>query len=910
VNHGTCGWARAAELFDELAPMTGPERQQRLHDETIPREVRRWLDELLAAHDSNRSLIIDRQVDTLARSLAPDAPVLAAEEYVGQRFGSWRADAEIGRGGMGVVLTGERADGQFEMRVAIKLLDPQRVSGATVEAIGRELRLLASLEHPGIARLIDGGISDDGLPFLVMEYVDGKPITEWAENNKPDVVRRVSALIDAARAVGHCHARLVVHGDIKPGNVMVDATGRVRLLDFGIASRLSDDAERATGDWCSPGYAAPERLRGAAPSVADDVYALGALLYVLLTGTAIRGAQEQTRIVTGSDRTAVNLPPAPSERLAWLGRSREARQVRGDLDVIVLHALAIDPDDRYSTVVELVDDLENALAHRPVRARSGGPGYRFRCWLRRNRALASGLGLGVFALLAGAGLAVWQADRASRSAAIAEAARGQAETALARADAINEFLVELFQSDIPRVPEGEMPTTREVVETGIERVRDPETGPPEVRASLLLTLGNVILHHLEPDRAEQLLHEADRLIGEHEIVTPRIRIDRALLRADIAMVRDQAEKVAAAADEAIELLQAHRPGSLELLEILRLRARAERRIGTLDGARERFEQVYALTEGRDDADALRLKLAQDLAVIAGMKKDFADAIEQFEEVLRLKRALEDVIPNQLATTEFNIGYALVELGEFDRARNRLQQTLDYLAEIDAPNPVRASALLAAGELHRLQGRLDPALAKYRESAREWAQVMDLESIDEDYLIHHRSALALATAGRIDAAAENMERAIERMENGDRHHPSQRIAAARAMLAELHCRAGRLPAARELLTSVDGQLDPNSSHELARARGECALAGPATDPDPALVPPAVIDEQARSPGRAIETAQLELLRARLLVRSGNPSLALDLLDSARARLDRLPLDDNHHILAAIRDTHTELAAQSH
>lgn len=911
-------WSRVGALFDELAELPPDQRRGRL-SRVENAEVRDWVERLLEAHDAPGESIVDRALDDVVGHMLDeesDTFRVMPDNLADREFGNWRTADEIGRGGMGVVMRGERADGQFEKQVAIKLLPPGPVGPERRDRFLGEIRALARLEHPNIARLIDGGISDDGFPYLVMELVDGVPIHAWCRQHRLGLRDRIRLFREVIDAVAFSHRHLIVHGDIKPSNVLVDPDGHVKLVDFGVATVLSepgDNRDLPAGVRCSPAYAAPERLAGAPPAIPQDVYALGAVLCQLLTGRRIRDARQTTSLLLG--QPASEPARAPSELAADDPEAEfPPHRLRGDLDAICRRALAQDPEQRFETANAFGADLDNWLGQRPVEAAAGGNLYRAGKWFRRHRGTAAwGLAL-VVALIGGTTAALWQAHRAEQaaeqareSALAADAARARAESALARADAINEFLVELFQADIPRVPEDEMPTTREVVETGIERARDPATGPPEVRASLLLTLGNVILHHLEPDRAEALLHDAGELLDRHGIDNPRILIDHALLRADIAMVRDQADKVADAADEAIELLRAHRPDSLELLEIMRLRAQAERRIGTLADARERFEHVYALTEGRDDADLLRLSLAQDLAAISGMEKDFEAALEQFEEVLRLKRARDDTIPNQLATTEFNIAYALVELGEFERARNRLQQTLEYLAEIDAPNPVRASALLATGEIHRLQGRLQPALEMYRQGAREWARVKDLDSIDDDYLIHYRTAIALATAGRVDTAAEHMQRAIERMENGDRHHPPQRIAGARAMLAELQCRDGKILSARSLLAAVDDQLDPVSSPELARARAECALADPEVDPDPALVPPAVIEEHARAPGRAIETARLELLRARLLARSGNPSLALELLESARSRLHRLPLDDNHPLAAELHGVREHLSA---
>lgn len=909
-------WEQIGALFDQVATLTPAQREAALAQPELDAASRSWLQKMLAAHDSSTTELLDQSLGQIATDLlgaADDGEIPA--QLDGALLGHWRVGAQIARGAMAAVFHGQRADGAYQQHVAIKLLQPGPYRVGERAQLSEELRLLARLEHPGIARLIDGGISAQGWPYLVMEYVDGWHIDQWCRTQKLDWRQRLQLLRKVCDAVRYAHDKLVVHADIKPSNVLVNRDGEVKLVDFGIAGLLRSGTDRSVNPAslllrCSPAYAAPEQLRGAPVATSHDVFGLGALLYELLSGRRIRDGKTVTALLLGH---------ALPDRVLALHRSTNRRLPSGvsgkDLDAICRQALAHDPRHRYGSVSELQQDLHNTLRRYPVAARANTVGYRWQCWLRRNYLLAGAVAAVVLALVGGATAALWQAQRAdlaaaqSRASALAaSAARAEAESALARADAINAFLVGLFQADVPRLPSAQMPTTREVVETGIKRARDPATGPPEVRASLLLTLGNVILHHLEPDRAEQLLDDAERLIGEYALDNPRIRIDALLLRADIAMVRDQADNVAAAADQAIALLEANRPDSLELLEIMRLRAQAERRIGTLADARQRFEQIYARTAGRDDADVLRLKLAQDLAVIAGLSQDYQAAITQFEEVLRLKKARADTLPNQLATTECNIGAALVELGEFERARTRLRQALDDLAEIDAPNPVRASALLSLGDIDQLQGRLDPALAQYREGAREWARVKDLQSSDDDYLIHHLSALALAGAGQIDAAAESMQRAIERMQTGDRYQPPQRIAAAQATLAALHCQAGRVQAAKSLLAAIDGKLDASLSPELATARGECALATPDADPDPALVPLTVIAEHARAPGRAIETAALELLRARLLARAGNPDAARQLLAAAAARIAPLHLADPHPLRAAIHQLRSQLSAR--
>ena len=640
-------WDKVSELFDQLVTLPGEQREKQIKQLELDEAISDWLKKLLAAHDSDATHVLDQTIDQMAEALiAENAPAggKIPDDIRGRRLGNWRVTESIARGAMAAVFHGERADGAYEQHVAIKLLQPGPFRHSEGEQLREELRLLARLEHPGIARLLDGGISEQGWPYLVMEYVDGVHIDQWCAEQKPDWRHRVQLMLKVCDAVRYAHSKLVVHADIKPSNVLVNRDGEPKLVDFGIAGLLHkktdfDQPAASALLRCSPAYAAPEQLRGEPVSTSNDVFGLGALLYEVLTGKRIRDGKTVTALLLGRAQTDRITPPC---QLA--GGNLPGRSSGKDLNAICLHALAQDPQQRYSSVTELRQDLRNTLQRYPVAARANTALYRLNCWLRRNYLVAGASAAVVIALVSGIALALWQADRAElaadqarQNAMAAASARAEAESALARADAINDFLVELFQANIPRVRRDEMPTTREVVETGIERARDPATGPPEVRASLLLALGNVILHRLEPDRAEQLLNDASKLIDEHALDIPRIRIDAVLLRADIAMVRDEADNVAAAADDAIALLEAHRPDSIELFEIIRLRAQAEWRIGSPADARKQLEDIYTRTEGRDDAEALRLKIAQDLAILAGMAKDFEAAIEQFESVLRIKK---------------------------------------------------------------------------------------------------------------------------------------------------------------------------------------------------------------------------------------------------------------------------------
>ncbi len=896
-------WAHAAALFDELAPLTGEQRSDRLRRETVPAEVRRWLDELLAAHDDDRSLIIDREVDVLARSLAPEAPVLAAEDYIGQRFGPWRAEDEIGRGGMGVVLAGARDDGQFDMQVAIKLLDPQRFGSATREAIRSELRMLASLEHPGIARLIDGGVRDDDVPYLVMERIEGEPITAWAER-VADLERRVRMLIQVGHALAHCHARLVVHGDIKPANVLVDDQDRARLLDFGIASRLGATATAPNG-WCSPGYAAPERLRGAPPAIAEDVYAFGALAYSVLTGTGIRSAPEQTRLLTAGEGPDPGReealeparPDAPSTRLERLGRHREARRVRGDLDAVVLQMLAGAAADRYESVRAAIDDLEAWCARRPVRVRNGGATYRARLWTARNRGLAAAVALGTTALLGGTGVALWQADRARDSAETARIARDRAELALARADSVNRFLVDLFRARIPDLPPDQLPTTAELMERGIEKARDPSSGPPALRAELLVTLAEILAARRQLDEADALLDEAAGLV-EGGGRSPgaiqdegALRLRLAVARADSARARNRLDDADRRLDEAIALYRASRPEDPARFELERDRGRVLMRRERFDEAEQVLLALQADLERRPGTDDLALRVAGDLAAIAGSTGRHDLALERFETLLQRKRAL-DHPPLSLATTEINIASLAKMQFRYDEAAARFDAVIERLAPFtEVPRAVRATALKGHADIARIRGDFEAAEAWLQRAAEEWARVLDLASVDEDFFIHYYGGRLDAERGRHASAAERTAVAIERLAAGQ-EGPSHRIGLLHADRARYLCRAGEFDAADRALGIAQDW--PGDIVRLAEneARAVCSLLREPSAADPAWIPPGHIDHALEQSGDAAEVARLELLRAELLELNGHNDEAARLRTAATRRLDDAGAASDH------------------
>ena len=892
-------WSQAAALFDELAARTPAEREQVMAGRDVPDVVRGWLDELLEAHDADHSLLIDRRIDDLARGLTGSPGAGDAEELVGQRFGPWRALGAVGRGGMGLVLEGERADGRFDMRVAIKVLASEALGASAQALIEQEVRTLAQLEHPGIARLVDGGVRDDGVAWLAMEFVDGEPLDAWCERHEPSRKERLVLFRQVAEAVSSCHRALVAHGDIKPANILVDEQGRARLLDFGIAARMAEAKSGASqapvGRWCSPGYASPERLAGQAPSIADDVFALGAVLFRLLFGRGIRSAPEQTRLLSG------DLVQQASSVVPRIPASGDA-----DLDAVVRRSLAADSGARYRSVEALLDDLERWSTGFPVTARDGGALYRFGRWFGRHRSLATAGALAVVALLAGTGVALWQADRARLAAEQAERNARAAELAQARAESINRFLLDLFEAEIPDLPPDEMPTTRQLVDRGIERARDPASGPPELRAELLMTLAGILLSRRQLDEADGLLGEARELIDLE--AHPELAVRLAMLDVDRARLRNNFDEMDASLEHAIALLDRHEPGSIRQLEMQRDLGRLHMRREQLARAEEILQGVQREASQREDGADLQLRVAGDLAVVAGMSGRKEQAIERFEEVLRLKRAQAEPSPLSLATTLVNLGGLHADLGEYERAESRYREVLDLLEPFDdLPQGTRATSLAGLADLKRWQGRFDEAESLIRQAAEEWRRLLNLESVDDDFFIHYYLAELYGDAHRFEQAAERIETAINRMNSGQ-EAPPHRVAEAQADLARYRCELGRAEIAGLLLEQARSVLEPGRSRALAEAEAACALidSGPSGN---TLIPVDLIERARETPGEVAVIARLELLRAEQLLDRGRIAEARSLLEQARVRLAAAEVLETHPLQGKARSLRTRLAASA-
>jgi len=515
---------RAESLFH--AVMGVPEaHRDRLLDEVCAGD-----DDLRAEVESLLSAAGDRFLETpaLGRVVAPRTTE-SESLPPGTVVGHWRIDRRVGAGGMGVVYEAHRADGQFKQRAALKVIKRGMDTDEVIRRFADERRTLARLEHPGIARLIDGGATDDGRPSRAMEFVEGLPIDRYCDQNGLDIRSRLALFLEVCMAVESAHAALVVHRDIKPVNILVTPEGSPRLVDFGIA-RVLDEALGRTADvtapdsrLMTPDYAAPEVIRGDPVTTAADVYSLGVLLYELLSGVrpyelSTRPRAEAERIVTSTD------PVPPSQAVTRRNdqsdqhtdapagsRSETAerlkRRLSGDLDNITLMAMRREPSRRYASVSQLAEDVRRHLAGLPVSARSPTLGYRTAKFVRRNVIGVAAASVVLLILAGSAGGIAWQAQLARNE-------RDAAITARAQAERITAFIQQMLESADPNKA-GRDVLVRDVLAEAAARAGQELGDHPLVEAAVRSTIGRTYVALGDYDAAEEQLQLSVALYEAH-----------------------------------------------------------------------------------------------------------------------------------------------------------------------------------------------------------------------------------------------------------------------------------------------------------------------------------------------------------------------------------------------------------
>jgi serine/threonine-protein kinase len=629
-----------------------PARVEDVFLEALDLDPREW-DGFLAARCSDPA--VAAEVRSLLEHAGDDTPLPGLDEprpFAGrypERIGTYRIVRPLGEGGMGVVLLAIREGEGFEQTVALKLLPGRWVDPLLIARFESERELLADLEHPGIARLIDGGVTDDGQPYYAMEYVAGDDLLAHADARGLDVRARVELFIGVCEALHYAHQKLVVHRDLKPSNILVGDGGRPKLLDFGIARRIESEGGDHTRQWVTPAYASPEQILGRSLTTRSDIYSLGVLLCELLAGgrpyaTSTTSPAELGRMI---EETVPRKPSDVAEAPAL------ARRLRGDLDTIVATALAKDPERRYDSAAALAEDLRRHLDGRPIGARADGALYTFGKFVGRHRALAAMIALLLVTLVAGSAGIAWQAQRAVRAR---DLARDEAD----RARLVTAIMTDLFRLGDPTLALGDTIGARQLLDEGTERVESQLADDPVLQATLFLELGRVYRNLGIVGRAE-----------------------------DLAL-------------RSVDLRASDDPGSLDYAEAVGLLGGVMRDQARPADAVARLEEALAIRRANGVApDSLDAAWMSDLGWAARDVGEHARANEIMTEALALQRRIHGSDHPAVANTLLGLASTLHDQGSFDEAEALLLDAIDRGAA-DRPTPSMASLMLNVGMVRRLR----------------------------------------------------------------------------------------------------------------------------------------------------------------------------------------------------------------
>jgi eukaryotic-like serine/threonine-protein kinase len=711
----------------------------------------------------------------------------------GERVGPYRVLREIGRGGMSVVYLAERVDGLFEQRVALKFLGVSHEVG--VRRFQQERRILAGLTHPNIARLLDGGSDEWGRPYIVMEYIDGRPLDVFCDASGADIQRRLDLVLVVAGAVEYAHRNLVIHRDLKPTNILVTDDGHVKLLDFGIAKLLTPPESGGVGAPATqtllraltPEYASPEQVRGERMTTASDIYQLGTLLYELLAGArpvSLAGASiaEVERAICQGD------PPPPSRMVARERRTppgledplTHQRRLRGDLDTIVLKAMATEPERRYASVGALRDDLLRFRQGVPIRARTPTPLYRTAKFVRRNR-------VGVAAAMALAGvIAIYLVTVTVQSRRIVAEA--------AKAEQVKEMLVSLFTAANPAVSQGQEPTASDLLDMGARRVAELQ-GQPDVQAELMAVLGQVYGTLGRYDEAADLLLPALELRRRHMGPSDPEVARTAHQLADIRHIQGRLDEAERLMREAVDIRRrtlGERSGHVgatlgDLGDLLHSRGQL-------------LEAETVLRRGLAIQRSARFDTVTTQRHLANVYRD-RGAFERAESLYRSSLAASEarfgVVDPVASLTRSELALLLAETGRHGEAESLLRQNLGiYEALYPGGHAMVGTTLRNLGILRLRQGQPEAA-----RELLERAVAVYGETLGEETSLIPRTrryiAEALLAMRQPEAAGREATEAIESLQaRGLEGHPA--VADALETLAGAALAKGRVPDAVHLL----------------------------------------------------------------------------------------------------------------
>jgi serine/threonine-protein kinase len=665
-------WQRVEPILDQVLERDPSEWSLVLdehcgHDVELRRDVEHYLE-----FDASTGAFLGLSPLSAAADAIGEVQRKRGVPYEGRQIGAYRIVREIGHGGMSRVYLAERADGHYDQQVALKLLRAGYDSDADHRRLRAERQILASLNHPAIARLLDGGVTDEGRPYLVLEYVDGVRIDRYCDEHSLSVRQRLELFLTVAGATQFAHRKLVVHRDLKPSNILVMAGGQVKLLDFGIAKLIADDPAEANLSQptysgrrlMTPEYAAPEQVRGDAVTTSTDVYQLGAVLYKLLAGRVPLG-ERRNNVHELEDAVLNREPELPSS----VCPPELTRVLRGDLDAIVLKALRKEPELRYASADDLAADVRRHLSGEPVLARRQTTGYRARRFARRHR-WAIGAAASIAVLLGAYAVTVTvQSARVSRALAQANAER-------ARAEEVTSFTLGLFHADDPREALQNGEVTRELLDRGLERAR-ALTGEPLTQARMFDVIGRVQTELGAYADARQVLNEALAIRTRH-LGEAHSDVAESLLSLGELVYRDGDVRSAVAhRKRAHEILRAsYGPTDRRTLAALYSTMAAMHMAGDYQASRPLLDEwVAAVSTAPRETTADQARRLASISTILKFRGDPVRSESFAREALEIRRALYGDRHPDVANSLRDVANAASSNGRHDEAERLLREAL-------------------------------------------------------------------------------------------------------------------------------------------------------------------------------------------------------------------------------------------
>lgn len=749
-------WKILEHHFHDATELSGAELDQYLSRiEKEDPEIASELKNLLDSHFEADSFLVE---DSISYEIASP----------GERVGPWQIVREIGRGGMSTVYLAERADGQFERKVAIKFLHGIMPGKKMHSRLLAEQRILAKLEHKNIARLFDSGLNDNHRPYFILDYVDGEPVHEYCNSKKLSVPQKLQVFEQICEAVQYAHQRLIVNRDLKPNNILVKPDGTVKLLDFGIAKILEDDADSAipltrTGfHLMTPEYASPEQVNGDNITTATDVYALGLLLCEILTGKLPYDVSQKNPLEIGQVINAAQ-PTRPShlvtQKIDESGNQEISghemnlkslrRELKGDLDNIVLKALRKEPERRYNSAEQLLNDLQNYQKNLPVSARPETTGYRVKKFIQRHRIGFAATIIVLLSLITTAAISIWQAE--------------QARAERDRTIQINEFLQTILTEADPYAA-GADATVRDVLRKAGELVSERFPNQPELEAPLRYTIGYTQLGLMELDDSYQNLKISEQLYEQLYGKT-----DSRTLTASAYL------------------------------------AWIEFRRGNYDIALQGYMDVISLFDTKTPWDTRAIILNEYAAIFSELER-YDDALELQKKVYSLWMDNDPSRQPDVAIVHNNLALSYHGLDDYEMAEEYYRTALSMLLDFfpDGNHPDISATLNNLGVLLRDQGNYEEAINYYME-ALEIRRATLGETHPITAFSHMNLSRMLLDLDRVDEARPHSQIAVDVMsENLSSTH--LHLLVARSTLARINILDGEYDIAEATLTDVLSLMD--------------------------------------------------------------------------------------------------------